>query len=234
MDEIQREREPWQRACLNSLKTEATVEKSTLAGIVLGVDLDGVCADFYARMREIAAEWFERRLKDLPREVSFGLKEWGISNKEQYQSLHRFAVTQRELFKTVPMIAGSRKYLRMLSNEGARIRIVTHRLFIPYFHNPAVAQTIDWLDKNGIPYWDLCFMKDKEQVGADIYVDDSPHNIKRLRAQHFYAICFANSTNRRAGEPHANTWDEVYQAVHKRVARESSRKAKHPLRSRHT
>ena len=27
--------------------------------VVLGIDLDGVCADFYARMREIAAEWFE-------------------------------------------------------------------------------------------------------------------------------------------------------------------------------
>jgi len=31
--------------------------------IVLGVDLDGVCADFYARMREIAAEWYERSLE---------------------------------------------------------------------------------------------------------------------------------------------------------------------------
>ncbi|HHE31099.1 MAG TPA: 5'-nucleotidase, partial [Chlorobaculum parvum] len=28
--------------------------------IVIGVDLDGVCADFYGRMRQIAAEWFER------------------------------------------------------------------------------------------------------------------------------------------------------------------------------
>jgi hypothetical protein len=33
--------------------------------IVLGVDLDGVCADFYARMREIAAEWFEKPLQEL-------------------------------------------------------------------------------------------------------------------------------------------------------------------------
>ena len=33
--------------------------------IVIGVDLDGVCADFYARMREIAAEWFERDISEL-------------------------------------------------------------------------------------------------------------------------------------------------------------------------
>ena len=64
---------------------------------------------------------------------------------------------------------GARKYLRHMSDEGARVRIITHRLFIQYFHKVAVSQTIDWLDQNGIPYWDLCFMKAKEQVGADIY-----------------------------------------------------------------
>src|SRR2546425_66692 len=127
-----------------------------LQGIIIGVDLDGVCCDFYGRMRQIAAEWFECAVDELTPDVSYSLPEWGIKNEDQYASLHRFAVTQRELFKTSPMIAGARKYLRRLSNEGARIRIVTHRLFIPYFHNTAVSQTIDWLDLNGIPYWDLC------------------------------------------------------------------------------
>jgi hypothetical protein len=46
--------------------------------IVLGVDLDGVCADFYGRMREIAAEWFERQVDELTEDVSYGLPEWGI------------------------------------------------------------------------------------------------------------------------------------------------------------
>jgi hypothetical protein len=27
---------------------------------ILGVDLDGVCADFYGHMRTIAAEWMEK------------------------------------------------------------------------------------------------------------------------------------------------------------------------------
>jgi len=30
---------------------------------VIGVDLDGVCADFYGRMRDIASEWLERPLE---------------------------------------------------------------------------------------------------------------------------------------------------------------------------
>jgi beta-phosphoglucomutase-like phosphatase (HAD superfamily) len=192
-----------------------------LDGVILGVDLDGVCADFYGRMRQIAAEWFECRPEDLTPDVSYGLPEWGVKGPDQYESLHRFAVTQRDLFKTEPMIPGARKFLRKLSHEGARIRIVTHRLFIHYFHNLAVTQTIDWLDAHGIPYWDLCFMKEKEQVGADIYVEDSPSNIKRLRKRDCYTICFANSTNQGVEEPRAKSWEQVYNLVHQRVAGQS-------------
>ena len=68
----------------------------SLEGIIVGVDLDGVCADFYGRMREIAAEWFECRAEDLTENVSYGLTEWGVK-PEKYESLHRFAVLQRSL-----------------------------------------------------------------------------------------------------------------------------------------
>lgn len=182
--------------------------------IVIGVDLDGVCADFYGRMREIAAEWFERPIDELPVEVTYGLPEWGVTTPEQYASLHRFAVTQRDLFTASPMIPGARRVLRKLSDEGYRIRIITHRLFISYFHDRAVLQTMEWLDGNGIPFWDLCFMKEKDQVGADVYVEDSPSNLERLRERGHNAICFRNSTNRELPPPAAETWDDVYALVH--------------------
>ena len=185
-------------------------------GLILGVDLDGVCSDFYGRMREIAAEWFERPVEEMPIEVSYGLAEWGVTDADQYESLHRFAVTQRNLFKTSPMIPGARKYLRLLSDEGVRVRIITHRLFIHYFHNTAVSQTIDWLDEHGIPYWDLCFMKAKEQVGADIYIDDARENVEILRSKGHYTICFANSTNKDIASPRAASWEEIYDLVHAR------------------
>ena len=194
------------------------MQRTGLKDLIVGVDLDGVCADFYRRMREIAAEWLESDLDALTPDVSYGLREWGIEDDEQYNSLHRFAVTQRELFKTEPMIPGARKYLRQLSDEGARIRIITHRLFIHFFHKTAVEQTIDWLDQHGIPYWDLCFMKEKEQVGADVYIDDSPDNIERLRGKGLYTICFANSANKDTPEPRATSWEHVYQLVHQWTA----------------
>ena len=57
------------------------------------------------------------------------------------------------------------------------------------------------------------FMKEKEQVGADIYIEDSPINIASLRDGGFYTICFSNSTNKKIGDPRAESWDDVYKLV---------------------
>jgi 5'(3')-deoxyribonucleotidase len=193
------------------------IEGSPVDGLILGVDLDGVCADFYARMREIAAEWYERDIQDLTTSPSYGLEEWGVEGRVHYESLHRFAVLQRDLFRTAPMIPGARKYLRQLSLEGARIRIVTHRLYLYFLHRISVEQTVEWLANHGLPYWDLCFMRDKDQVGADIYIDDSPDNVMRLRASGLYTICFRNSTNAHLAQPRAESWEHAYALIQERA-----------------
>src|SRR4051812_15228028 len=181
---------------------------------VFGVDLDGVVADFYGGLRPIAAEWLGVSIDTLPQRVSWGLIEWGVDDAPGgYERLHRFAVTQRELFATMPPMAGAPQALRRLSIEGVRIRIITHRLFIKYFHQVAVRQTIEWLDTHDIPYWDLCFMHDKGAVGADLYVEDSPENVIKLRADNHPTIVFTNSTNSGLPGPRANSWEDVVDLV---------------------
>ncbi len=181
---------------------------------VFGVDLDGVCADFYGGLRPIAAEWLGVDVKKLPERVTFGLPEWGVDKAPGgYDQLHRFAVTQRDLFRILHPIPGAPAALRELSAKDVRIRIITHRLYLKYFHQVAVRQTIEWLDKHDIPYWDLCFMKDKAAVGADLYIDDSPTNIESLRADRNTAIVFTNSTNGDVAGPRADTWAEVVSMV---------------------
>jgi 5'(3')-deoxyribonucleotidase len=177
---------------------------------VFGVDLDGVVADFYGGLRPIAAEWLGVAIESLPTRVSWGLVEWGVDQAPGgYEGLHKFAVMQRELFLKLPPMARAPQVLRRLSKAGVRIRIITHRLFIKYFHQIAVSQTIQWLDRHDIPYWDLCFMQQKTAVGADLYIEDSPSNIERLRAEGQKTIVFTNSTNEHLSGPRANNWDEV-------------------------
>jgi 5'(3')-deoxyribonucleotidase len=180
---------------------------------IFGVDLDGVVGDFYGAMRLIAAEWLGRPQESLTPEVTYGLDEWGIAEYGGYDRLHRFAVTQRGLYRDMKPLQDAPSILRKLSNRGIRIRIITHRLFIKYSHVTSVNQTADWLDKWDIPYWDLCFMNDKTAVGAHIYIDDAPQNIRQLRGEGCKTIVFSNSTNRDLPGPRADNWQEAERLV---------------------
>ena len=180
---------------------------------VLGVDLDGVVANFYAGLRPIAAEWLGVPLDTLTPMPGYGLSEWNLPAVGSYDDLHRFAVTQRDLFRQLAPMEGAPPTLRRLSRKGIRIRVITHRLYIPYFHQEAVQQTVAWLDNHAIPYWDLCFMKDKAAVGADLYVEDSPENIRALRADGHPTIAFANSGNADVPAPRAENWLQVESMV---------------------
>lgn len=177
---------------------------------VLGLDLDGCVADFLDRMKQVFAEWSGRQVEDLDPEPQYGFPEWGL-DLIQYRRLHRFAVTQRDLFETMRPVAGAPQALRRLSAEGVRIRIATHRLFIPYFHEPAAGQTIRWLERQGIPYSDLCLIADKSAVRADVFVEDTVTNIERLCSAGTDVICFTNPSNSReeVDVPRAASWEEA-------------------------
>ena len=183
------------------------------SSFIFGVDLDGVVGDFYGIIRNIAAEWLNKPVDALTSEVTYGLKEWGLDEFGGYERLHRFAVTQRNMFNDMKPIENAPAILRKLSNKGIRIRIITHRLFLKYSHRTTITQTVDWLDSWDIPYWDLCFMADKGAVGAHVYIDDSPANITRLRDQGCRTIVFSNSTNRELPGLRAENWQEVERLV---------------------
>ncbi len=180
---------------------------------VFGVDLDGVVADFIGGMKPIAAEWLGKKPSELASEVSYGFPEWKLGGESGYQDLHRFAVKEKQLFATLPPIPGAAAAIRRLAKRQIRIRIITHRLYIEWFHRQAINQTVEWLEGNGIPYWDLCFMRQKSSVEADVYVEDSPANIKTLREAGQQVIVFRNSTNRHLKAPAAESWLEVEEWV---------------------
>ena len=93
---------------------------------------------------------------------------------------------------------------------GVWIRIITHRLIFNGAHEVSAADTAWWLDHHRIPYRDLCFIGDKPDVGADVYVDDSPTNIlvaPRRRAGP--RSVFDQPYNRDLAGPRVHHWGEV-------------------------
>ncbi len=193
---------------------------------VLGVDLDGVVADFYGGLRPIAAEWMGVPLESLPEEVTYLLPEWKLGSPARYEELHRFAVIQRDIFKNLAPINGATAVLRRLGyRRDIRIRIITHRLYIKHTHNAAIQQTTEWLDAQGVPYWDLCFMRDKGKVGASLYLEDAPPNIAALKKAGKKVVIFSNSTNRGVKGKRADTWDDVESLVLSELKRWKARRA---------
>jgi 5'(3')-deoxyribonucleotidase len=183
------------------------------SSFILGVDLDGVVGDFYGALRKIAAEWLNKPVDSLTPDIGYGLEEWDIAEYGGYDRLHRFAVTQRNLFRDMLPIKNAPAILRKLSGRGVRIRIITHRLFLKYSHKTTIIQTVEWLDNYDIPYWDLCFMNNKVAVGAHLYIDDAPQNIQQLRDQGHRTIVFSNSTNKGIPGPRADSWEETERLV---------------------
>lgn len=176
---------------------------------VLGVDLDGVVGDHTGRFREIVAELRGVDPQSLPLERSWDFHEWGFASAE-YESLHKLAVTEYDMIRTMPVIEGAADALWRLSDAGIWIRIITHRLYVNWAHARAVGDTAAWLDEHRIPYRDLCFLGAKPEVQADAYIDDAPHNIAALRDLGNTVIVFEQPYNRDITDGfRAKDWGEV-------------------------
>ena len=108
---------------------------------VAGVDSTVLSRAFYGGLRPIVAEWLGVDVSQLTENVSYGLPEWKLASMGGYDPLHRFAVTQRQLFEMIEPVNDAAAF-RRLSEHQVRIRSITHRLFIKFFHAKAASQTI--------------------------------------------------------------------------------------------
>lgn len=177
--------------------------------LVLGVDLDGVCGDYEDALRASVARQLDVDPATLPPQTVLDqFSEWGL-DAERFADVHRTAVVEDEIFRRMAPMPGVSQALWELSDAGVWIRIITHRLCVNWAHETAAADTAAWLDATGIPYRDLCFIGAKPDVGADIYVEDSPHNVLALRRAGHHTIVFDQPYNRALPGPRAHGWDEV-------------------------
>lgn len=185
---------------------------------VLGVDLDGVCADHTVAFRAIVADELGVDPESLPLQRSWGFNEWGLGDGD-FERLHRIAVLQRRMFRDMPVVSGAPEALWRLSDAGIWIRIITHRLYVNWGHAIAIADTAEWLDRQRLPYRDICFLGAKPEVEADLYIDDAPHNIEALRAHGNEVIAFAQPYNEGVAGPRASSWAEVEELVMEAAAK---------------
>jgi 5'(3')-deoxyribonucleotidase len=185
---------------------------------VLGVDLDGVCGDYTMAFAAVVAQ--ERNIDpaSLPAQRGWDFSEWELDDLGGFDAVHRAAVMEHRMFRTMPVMPGAAEALWRLSDAGVWIRIITHRLWVNWGHAIAVSDTVEWLDRHAIPYRDICFLGRKPEVEADCYVDDSPDVINALREAGNTVVVFDAPYNRHLDSPRAETWSDVENEVVRQIA----------------
>ncbi|GMQ97999.1 MAG: 5'-nucleotidase [Acidimicrobiia bacterium] len=139
----------------------------------LGIDLDGVVADFNGG-------WMSRYNDENDTDLSPDmLTTWdAIPGLTRFTSMAEFWVWARNnggpgLFRNLPVFAGAKEALQRL--------YVNHEIVIITTKPPwANAGTFSWLGDNDIPTREVHILGEKWRVDCDMYLDDGPHNLKSL------------------------------------------------------
>ena len=97
----------------------------------------------------------------------------------EYEQLHKRAVTEHDMIRTMPVIAGAADALWRLSDAGIWIRIITHRLYVNWGHATRGGRhRRRGSTSTRIPYRDLCFLGAKPEVrGRRLRRRPPPHNV---------------------------------------------------------
>ena len=190
----------------------------------LGLDLDGVTADYVQEFRLRVARYTSCDPADLPAPTTWSFVEaWGpIRDNDHYLELHRDAVRDG-LFRSMAPMPGVSRALWDLSDADVHIRVVTHRLIGNNLHKEAAADTLAWLDRHEIPFRDILFLGVKSDLEASVFIDDAPHNVVALTLAGRDVIVFDAPYNRTSTDPQTHeilaattrvhNWDEAREAV---------------------
>ena len=141
----------------------------------LGIDLDGVVADFNAGWMELHAQEFGTQL--LPEMVD----SWnslhrigGFADMREFWAWAAPKEHRRSIFRHLEPYPGAVDSLRTLADHGHRIVIVTTK---PHW---ARTDTLRWLADNELPTTEVHLSDRKYEVDCDVYLDDAPHVLDEL------------------------------------------------------
>ena len=142
----------------------------------LGIDLDGVVADFNLG-------WMTRYNADFNANLTPDMVEgWdAFVPLTKFESNLEFWEWARNdggpgLFRDLPVFPEAIESLRQLSRNHKIVIITTKP---PW----AYAETFAWISESGIPTREVHITRRKWKVDCDIYLDDGDHNLRSLVAE---------------------------------------------------
>lgn len=137
----------------------------------VGIDVDGVIADFPETFREFAQQVDEKPYP-LPTQWKFW-QDWGWT-EDYFDQMHWQFAADGWYASELEVIGGQDTLdaLWHLRDLGHKVIIVTARHTTEGQQASIEEDTKHWLDTNGVPYDELHFTSDKAAVDVDYFLDD--------------------------------------------------------------
>ncbi|HEC09982.1 MAG TPA: hypothetical protein ENI86_10510 [Acidimicrobiales bacterium] len=180
----------------------------------LGIDLDGVVADFSAGWVECYNRDFgtsldasDMQVWDAPAEMTH------FADMDGFWEWARECGGGHSLFRVLRPYPGALEALDELNRLGHHLVIVTTK---PDY---AVSDTYAWLAEHGVPATEVHIVWDKTRVVCDVYVEDGPHNLEALALKRSEALIirYVRPWNDPVpGVVDARDWDEVLELIAER------------------
>jgi 5'(3')-deoxyribonucleotidase len=140
----------------------------------LGIDLDGVVADFNAG-------WIARYNEDFGADIPLGaVRVWGgLHELTHFPDMEAFWDWARghgrgSIFRHLEPYDDALPALGRLAAAGQRVVIITTK------PDWAVHDTFAWIAEHRIPTTEVHMTFEKWRVPCDLYLDDAPHQITRI------------------------------------------------------
>lgn len=175
----------------------------------LGIDLDGVVADFNTGWMRRYNEQFGADLD--PSMVTSWNAMLDLTRFESMQEFWRWAEggPRPSIFRDLPAFPDAVPAMQRLARDHKIVIITTKPRW-------AVHDTFAWISEHGLPTQEVHMISRKWEVECDVYLDDAPHLLPRLVSYRPDAtvVRFARPWNRDVeGTLTVDSWAEFEQLV---------------------
>ena len=146
-----------------------------LSQMRIGVDLDGVVADFTKGWTKYYEEEFGKKI------LENDITSWGLSEPlthfKEDVDFWEWAkdINGSSIFRNLEVYKGSVETLNELSKSGYDIVNLSSK---PWW---SIHDTLIWLGENKIPTKEIHFIEDKWTVDCEVYIDDAPYQLENFK-----------------------------------------------------